>query len=270
MSGPMFETLDSLVNTQPLRSNARTGLGRALSAVAEWTPRPNEQLLGGYERIYFHHIRKTAGTSLVFAFFGLSGLDPHKIERRLFWCAFTRAGGVRLVEGNPTLIHEGRYLFATSHFPGYVAQPPTEGTFQFTVLRDPVKRVVSLYRYLRSAESDNGFVFKAPDEERKWASGTFHQFLDRLPREDLLRQLYMFSPVGDVSETVDELGKLQLVMRTDAIADGVDALTEQTGLRLSVGHQRSTVVSEELTESELDHARVVLESEYEMLEQLPD
>ena len=128
---------------------------------------------------------------------------------------------MRYVEGNPTLIQEGRYFFAASHFPSYVARPPQHRTFEFTVLRDPVKRVVSLYRYLRSAESDNGFIFKAPANERAWADAGFHAFLERVPREDFLRQLYMFSPRGDISETVEVLGNLDLVMRTESIGSGV-------------------------------------------------
>jgi hypothetical protein len=260
--------MDAVVNTQPLRSGARTALGRTLSVIAELTPRPKEQLRGEFDRIYFHHVRKTAGTSLVFAFFSLSGADPHSIERRLFWCSFARVGGVRFVEGNPALIQDGRYFFAASHFPNYVARPPRHRTFEFTVLRDPVKRIVSLYYYLRSAESDNGFIFKAPAYERTWADGSFREFLERVPREDLLRQLYMFSPSGEVSETVDVLGNLQLVMRTESIDAGVEALCEMTGLRLDVGHQRTTLVSEEIAPAELDEARERLEPEYEMLRQI--
>ncbi|MGA2837808.1 MAG: sulfotransferase family 2 domain-containing protein [Acidimicrobiales bacterium] len=264
----MFEAIDGIVNTQPLRSNARTALGRALSVMAELTPRPKEQLRGDFDRIYFHHVRKTAGTSLVFAFFSLSGADPHSIERRLFWCSFARVGGVRFVEGNPALIQEGRYFFAASHFPSYVARPPRHRTFEFTVLRDPVKRVVSLYRYLRSAESDNGFIFKAPANERAWADGSFRDFLARVRPEDLLRQLYMFSPVGDVSETVDVLGNLNLVMRTESIESGVESLREMTGISLDVGHKRTTLASEEIEPEELEEARERLEPEYEMLRQI--
>jgi hypothetical protein len=264
----LFEKLDSLVNTQPLRSNARTGLGTVLSHIAELTPRPNEQMNGAFDRLYFHHIRKTAGTSIVFAFFALSGVDPHKIERQLFRFAFARVGGVRYVEANAQLIQDGRYFFAVSHFPSYVSNPPTEGTFAFTVLRDPVKRIASLYRYLRSADSDKGFTFRAPARERSLASGSFGAFLDGLPKEDLLRQLYMFSPTGSVSETVDTLGRMQLVMHTESLADGVELLRQKTGVRLNVGRERATAASIEIPESELSQARLLLEPEYEMLRQL--
>ena len=136
------------------------------------------------------------------------------------------------------------------------------------MLRDPVKRVVSLYRYLRSAESDNGFIFKAPANERAWADAGFRVFLERVPREDFLRQLYMFSPRGDISETVEVLGNLDLVMRTESIGSGVEELQDMTGIGLDVGHKRTTLASEEFTPEELEEARERLEPEYEMLRQI--
>jgi hypothetical protein len=263
-----FERMDSLVNTRALRSHVRTGIGESLSRLALLSPRPNEQISDEFDRVYFHHIRKTAGTSIVVAFFALSGSDPRKIERRLYRYAFTRAGGMRFVGPNTRLIQGGRYFFAYSHFPSYVARPPTARTFAFTVLRDPVERVVSLYRYLRSQDSDEGFTFRAPPSEQFWAQGTLGRFLDRIPQTDLLRQLYMFSPTGGVSETVDTLGTFHLVIHTKTLGAGVEILKKRTGVTLDVGHQRVSSASIEIPQSQLDRAREMLEPEYEMLHQL--
>jgi hypothetical protein len=266
---PLFEVLDAKIDTKELRTRVRTGFGEFMSRLALITPPQNELISGDYERIYFHHVRKTAGTSIVFAFFSLSGSDPRNIERMLYWCSFARLGGMRFVEHNATLIQRGRYFFAASHFPSYVALPPKDGTFAFTALRDPVKRVASLYRYLKSENADEGFTFRAQPMERSWASGSFDQFLDVLPREELLQQLFMFSPTGDVSETVDTLGKLDLVMHTEEIQKGVAQLEALTGIKLDVGHKRSTPSdSQTIPEHALERARSMLSSEYEMLRQL--
>ncbi len=206
-------------------------------------PSENELLSDGFRRVYFHHVRKTAGTSIVASFYALSGSDPRRIERSLYRYAFVRRGGIRFVGLNAQLIRGGRYFFGVSHFPSYVARPPREGTFAFTVLRDPVERVVSLYRYLRSPDSDEGFTFRAPEEERLWARGTFEEFLDRLPEDRLLGHLYMFSPTGSVSETVDVLGALQLVIRMEALTAGIEQLRKRTGLPLDVGHEQRLVCS---------------------------
>ena len=250
------------------RSRVRTAAGEGLSRIALWAPLPKEALDGEYERIYFYHVRKTAGTSISMAFFSLSGEDPRKVERRLFLTSFVRSGGYRFVEHNAQLIQGGRYFYGVSHLPSYVARPPAEGTFTFTVLRDPVWRVVSLYRYLRSADADKGLAFGAPAAERAWAQGSFTEFLECAPREHLLRQLYTFSPTGSVAETVDEIGKLSLVMRTESLAEGIASLEQMTGLRLDVGHERASSESGVIPDAELDQARTLLAPEYEILEQL--
>jgi hypothetical protein len=252
-----------------LRTRARTSTGELLSRVALVTPRPREALAGDYQRIYLYHVRKTAGTSISMAFFALSGRDPRRVEHRLFLCSFARCGGIRYVQHNAQLIRGGRYFFAVSHYPCYVARPPSEGTYAFTVLRDPLERVVSLYRYLQSDDADEGMAFGAPDSERAWARGSFGQFLDTVPRHDLLGQVFTFSAGADVHEAVDEIGRLQLVMRTESLASGIDALARDTGVRIDVGHERSSPRrGAAIPEHELERARTMLAPEYEMLAQL--
>jgi Sulfotransferase family len=251
------------------RSRIRTSAAEVLSRAAQVAPRPNEALDGGYQRIYLYHVRKTAGTSISMAFFALSGRDPQKVERKLFLFSFVRSGGIRYVEHNAQLIRGGRYFFGVSHLPCYEARPPARGTFAFTVLRDPLSRVISLYKYLRTTDADKGMAFGAPEAERAWARGTFGEFLDRVPREDLLRQLFTFSSSGTAAEAVEEIGQLDLVMRTESLAGGIDALSAATGVHLDVGHVRaSTSSGVDITESELDRARNLLIPEYDVLAQL--
>ena len=251
-----------------LRTRVRTAAGEVLSRIALWTPLPKETLEGAYERIYFYHVRKTAGTSITMAFFSLSGEDPRRVERRLFYTSFVRTGGIRFVEHNAQLIRGGRYFFGASHLPSYVAQPPARGSFTFTVLREPLSRVVSLYRYLRSSDADQGMVFGMPASERAWAKGSFSEFLDCVPRKHLLRQLYTFSSTGSVAETVDEIGRLSLVLHMDSLGDGLASLQRLTGLRLDVGHERASSDEGMISDDELDRARTMLAPEYEILGQL--
>jgi len=176
---------------------------------------------------------------------------------------------VRFVGYNPPLIQGGDYFFATSHSPSYVARPPVTGTFSFTALRDPLRRITSLYTYLKNEKSDEGFTYRAPSAERSWAKGSFGEFLDAVPRTDLLQQLYMFSRDGGVSETVDVLGRMNLVMHTESLSAGIDVLRESTGVSLEIGHERTTgAATLEFPEPELDRARALLAPEYEMLRQL--
>ena len=95
--------------------------------------------------------------------------------------------------------------------------PPEVGTFRFTVLRDPIDRVVSLYRYLACPDADSSFSLTARIEERRWAIEGFDRFLDQIPPYHLTNQLHMFSRSSSVNEAVDYLNKLDMVLRTERL-----------------------------------------------------
>ncbi|MGP0029273.1 MAG: hypothetical protein ACLPVF_02070 [Acidimicrobiales bacterium] len=223
----------------------------------------------GYERVYFHHLRKTGGTSLIFSFLQLCGGDPHAIDRRLARFSFARHGAYRYVAYNARLINRGRYFFATSHLPAYRMNPPKEGTFRVTAFRDPVERVTSLFRYLAAPESDEGFATKAPDVQRRLAREGYDRFLDQVPRFDLLNQLYSFSADGDVDEAVRVVRSLEMVLRTERLVEGTAALSEVLGLPLQIGRQRSSRSEVELTAGQLERTREMTDPEYSMIEQIP-
>jgi len=78
----------------------------------------------------------------------------------------------------------------------------------------------------------------------------------------------MFSPDGRISETVDTLGGLQLVMFTEELKSGIDLLNQRTGLSLTVGRERVSTASMAIPQQHLDRAREMLDPEYEMLRQM--
>jgi hypothetical protein len=98
------------------------------------------------QRIYHFHVRKTAGSSLDAAFYalgGLEGLSVHNQSSR----GTTVGNGLAFVGANKPLIEGGDYFYGTSHFPAWWLDIPP-GTFTVTILRDPVSRAISYYRYL--------------------------------------------------------------------------------------------------------------------------
>ena len=220
-----------------------------------------------YRRIYFDHVRKTAGTAISFAFFRLSG-DPYIVERQLARFTFAQNNGYRYVWGSAALICQGKYFFAASHHPAYTVHPPGDGTFRFTILRDPIERLVSEYRYLASGAADYGLRRGAGPALRRCASEGFDNFLDVVPRRLLTNQLHMFSESGSVSEAVDRLGKLDVVMRIEEFGGDLPRLEAALQLRLSLARERSSFFHFKPTESHRSRLEDILQPEYEMLRQI--
>jgi hypothetical protein len=166
----------------PLRPSVDRALLRA-SRIQDNTIKP--RLPDGSERIYFHHIRKASGTSVYRSFLSLGGEEPTAVEYRMAESMFTRAtsNGFVFASGNAEVIEEGNYFFATSmHLPAHKVSLP-ERTFSFTVLRDPVMRVISYYHYLVAGDN-NDEVWRVEEDERRLADEGFAAFLDRVPRKD--------------------------------------------------------------------------------------
>ena len=116
--GASLESLDSIVNTKQLRDRMRTGIGECMSRIALISRPSGEFVAGDYDRIYFHHVRKTAGTSIVHAFYSLSGSDPREALSRLYAGQHLLGEAeCGLSQNDAALIRRGRYFFCD--------QPPT-------------------------------------------------------------------------------------------------------------------------------------------------
>ena len=219
-----------------------------------------------YERIYLYHVRKTAGTAIAFAFMRLSG-DPRIIESRLARFTFAQGHGYRYVV-SASLIRQGKYFFGYSHHPAYNIDPPKVGTFKFTVLRNPIDRVLSEYRYLANSAADIGLSDGAAADERLWASKGFDEFLDNVPPHFITNQLYMFSKSGSVDEAVECLGQLDMVLQTEHLERDLGHLEGALNLRLQLSRERVSVFDFKPTEAQLYRLAELLRPEFEMLRQI--
>ena len=222
----------------------------------------------GARRVYCHHIRKTAGTSLHFSFLGLGGEDPALVQRRISTATLHRtiSGRYAFVAHQGRLLAQGDYFYGWSHLPAHRITLPRR-TFTITILRDPVDRVVSLYSYLREGD-EPGMAFAAPPAERRLAEKGFATFLDELPKKELLRQLFMFSRGFSVAEATDRIARCSCVLLTEHYESGLAALADRLSLPLSLRRARATRTRVSLLPTELEQLRVALEPEYELLRQL--
>lgn len=97
-----------------------------------------------HQRIYHFHVRKTGGSSVDAAFYALGGLEGLSVHRA---AGGVVGNGLKFVGSSKPIIEQGDYFYGTSHFPAWWLDLPPE-TFTLTILRDPVSRVISYYRYL--------------------------------------------------------------------------------------------------------------------------
>lgn len=231
---------------------------------------PHYLLPDGSRRIYLFHIRKTAGTSLVRSFLALGGEDPSAIEHRISSSLMsrTRTGQYVVTCGRGTL-RQGDYFFGWSHMAGHCLRLPSR-TFTIALFRDPVARVLSYYRYLIAGDAIQGdMAWRVQNDERSLAGESFWDFLENIPAELLLNQLYMFSAHFDVSEAVEKILGCSAIMMTETFKRDLHNLALTLGLELGYRRERITALTKApLEENQLDALRDRLAAEYELLERL--
>jgi hypothetical protein len=220
--------------------------------------------------IYFIHVRKTAGSSFFRAFDGVGGIDH-------------------------------------SHAPAWSLDLPAD-TFTVTILRDPVRRVLSYYRYLHWARANPDAVDLEPTiaavvaesallqggpnyvshQLRNWRTESavkelglgqftrrlmvrgsdFGAFLGRVPPRKLLTQLWMFSRAFDPDEAAERVLECDAVLFTETYSEDLEALGATLGLKLEEKHQRRFQFEVEVDAPDRNRLRERLLPEYEMLERV--
>lgn len=189
---------------------------------------------GGFERIYHFHIRKCGGTSInrmVLASLSQNvEVDWQALRRQ--WRHRILAGGRPVVGWHGRSLESAAFFYGFSHLPVHALDLP-ERTFTFAMFRDPVGRVLSHYRMLLAMRRDNSSHVAFVKTERSWLGDNFTDFLDRIPREHLLNQLYMFSPRLNSAEAAEAARKLtRRYMFPDMLAVAND-LSCEFGLALT-------------------------------------
>jgi len=224
--------------------------------------------LNGYKRIYFVHIRKTGGTSLNHMFLSLSGEDPGSLYAQLAKAPGYRicANGLIYVGWNVRHINRGNYFYGFSHTPLHKLDLP-KATFTVSCFRDPVERVISHFNMLMYFRANN-IDHPCMEIEGKWLGEGFDNFLDRIPREHLLNQLYMFSSSFDINEAARKAQELSHYFFIDTLDKGIYQLNQKVGLRLEPIHIRKSRYHAPISEGNLSRLRNMLDDEYRFLDRI--
>jgi hypothetical protein len=221
--------------------------------------------------VYHYHIRKTAGTSVNFAFIRQAvGTEVETTYERLAKKPDHRLIQNRkvLVSWNKTLIQQGNYHYAFSHLPAHALQLP-EKVRKITCFRDPLKRIISHYNMLQYYQL-NHINHPSIVIEGKWLGDGFSSFLEKIEKPHLLAQLYMFSESYSVGECMNFLMKNQVhILKTETLSEDILTLGTEFKMELTLGaKEKDYGHREEISASDIEKARQLLSKEYELMEQL--
>jgi len=226
------------------------------------------QIVGGYRRIYLFHVRKTGGTSLNHMFLAQGGEPADPVYARLARQGRILSGGKVFVGWDKKLIEQGYYYYAFSHLPIHQLSLP-DRTFTMTCLRDPAKRVISHYRMLKEYAEKN-IAHPCMATEGRWLGDSFRTFIDNMPEEHLLNQLYMFSESFDVGVAVANIQSCSCYFFTENFALGIKELSRSLGMELQPIHTRKSTYPTEISEDDMKYLTQKLEPEYELIRLLKE
>ena len=181
------------------------------------------------------------------------------------------------------MLQEGLYHIGYSHEPSWAFELP-DHTFTVTIVRDPLRRLQSYYRYLvwvRRQHMQNPDFLK--EAEPGWrglleevealgpvGSESLKTLVERAPAQHVVNQLWMFSKGLDPAEAADGIRGCSAILRTESYDKDLAKLGERLNLPLRAFRERGYDYSEipDPTPADLSAAREALEAEYEMFEHL--
>ena len=111
----------------------------------------------------------------------------------------------------------------------------------------------------------NGNMTPSLKIEREWLGNCFSDFLDRMPKEHLLNQLYMFSENYNVDDAVKNILSLDHCFFTEEFDLGINELNKKLDLTLKPLHVRKTGMDIKISESEKSRLTDMVSVETDLL-----
>ena len=238
---------------------------------AKYIYRVNSPYFEGFNRVYHVHLRKCAGTSLNSAFWNLAEYNLKSVGVN----SLIMNNGFVFVRNHKKLIEAGNYFFGNSHLPFWELNLPDK-TFVFTMMRDPLSRLLSLHRYYRwikkahpaSAIEKEPYYFSLVHNIGDIPESPL-EFASCLKRKTLEPQLYAFSKSFEADEALQNLSKVNAVYFQDSFEEAVRDLNSRSGYNLHVVHERNFSSPDEkisFTLEELQNIKELLTEEYQLYE----
>ena len=237
-------------------------------------------------RTHFYHIPKTGGRSIVAAFqraalHSLSLKDspfsPKELkqfsDKVLYRMAIMHPKGERWkvkLRQHPgfrrNLVRPycppeyGQCFFTCGHTPYHDEDccllRKKNPTCTFTIIREPLDRIFSLYK-----------EYLVREKREHEASLAFLDFVRGLPKCEKLEQLFYFSKKYDISEALKNLSKLTAVIICEQNRKGISIISETIGFPLKIDNEFRRKTDYVLENKEKDLVKKEIELEYELYNQ---
>ena len=180
-----------------------------------------------YNSIYHVHIRKSAGSSINNLFY----LKGHTSLKEIYREPIYIKKGYVYVQHNKELIEKGMYYYASSHFPLWDLKLDPD-TFTFTILRDPVDRLISLYKYycwVAQVDPNEGMKsdpsYQTLIKQERLLNKSFREFVGELSNKYLHAQLYTFDKDLNMDSALKRLSKVNRVYFFEDIGAAINELS---------------------------------------------
>lgn len=203
-----------------------------------------------YKGVYHYHIRKSGGTSLNFSFLSLYEDNPQKVYRNIIKSSDKRQMLNRKVYlgWDINKIQSGNFFYGWSHQPMHQVQVP-KSHFTVTILRNPLKRVLSHYKMVYR-HVNQGIKHPIAKREGKYLGKGLGDYLDNIPKSILLTQLFMFSKNFSVDDAFNNITSLSYFFFTENYEDGLKGLSNKLEIKLKPMHIRKSDLKIKVTQKE--------------------
>jgi len=185
-------------------------------------------LPAGFDRVYHIHIRKSAGSSLNDLFYAQSGLTLNELWREPIYIKNKKV----YVQHSKDLINAGNYYYASSHFPIWELDLKPN-TFTYCILRNPLERLISLYKYycwVYQVDPKTGYQLDPSYfvllKQKHLLNCSFSTFVQQLSDKYLYSELYSFDKQLNPHKALHWLGQVNKIYFFDHLDYAIKDLTE--------------------------------------------
>jgi len=187
----------------------------------------------GIDRVYHIHIRKSAGTSLNNVFFNQAGLSLQEFWREPVYIK----NEMVFVQHQKEPINAGNYFYASSHYPIWELNLKPN-TFTYCILRNPIDRLVSLYKYycwVNQVDDKTGYSMDPSYyvllAQEHLLNKSFTDFVKELSSKYLSNQLFIFDKDLNPEKALERLTEVNKVYFFDKLDFAITDLTATLNLK---------------------------------------
>lgn len=201
------------------------------------------------KKIYHFHLMKTGGTSIndgIISSHYKDSINWHTDMYKYPDCRIISDKKI-FVSFNYLLIRLGLFHYGFSHRSYYQTRLP-KGTYSITCIRNPLLRNYSRYKHIKKNINEKNFQAHSASELNA-AKGSFGKYLELISDREMCHQLYFYSNEGNVCEAIDNLSKVNFIIRNECFAEDINVLSKKIGFDIPIRRIRET--KSDLTYNEL-------------------